>query len=73
MSTDDEERLTPLEAAVNGQDRSSFASSPRRPSRNSQDVICAQAPSRPAGRAYARAERSDEPCTVPSTDRASIA
>jgi hypothetical protein len=35
--------------------------------------ICAQASSRPAGRAYARAERSDEPCTMPSTDPASNA
>lgn len=31
------------------------------------------APSRPEGRAHAQAERSDEPCTVPSTDPASRA
>ena len=36
-------------------------------------AIWAQAPSRPAGRARVRSERSAEPCTVPSTDRASIA
>ena len=51
---------------------SSFASH-RRPSRSGQDRICAEAPSRPECRANARAERSDEPCTVPSTDRASSA
>ena len=43
----------------------------RRPSRNCPTIICAQAPSRPEGRAHARAERSAAPCTVPSTDAAS--
>ena len=36
-------------------------------------AVCAQAPSRPEGRARARSKRSAEPCTVPSTERASIA
>ena len=45
----------------------------RRPSRNCQRIIWAQAPSRPEGRAYARAERSAAPCTVPSTDAPSSA
>ena len=66
------DRLPPLRFNVNSQIVTLSVITPR-PSRNCQSVSCAQAPSRPEGRADARSERSGEPCTVPSTDRASIA
>jgi hypothetical protein len=70
VSTDDEERLTLLAAGQRSKSvQLPIIATPtitQWPGR-----ICAQAPSRPEGRARARSERSGESCTVPSTDRVS--
>ena len=69
----DNHRLAPLELNVNDQNASLECHHTAGHRVIARTAICAQAPSRPAGRARARSKRSAEPCTVPSTDRASIA